>query len=281
MPALRDVACNETQCVALTAAGLVSLEPGLPPLPLVVPADAAVLRVDAGAWATLPSPPPPPLLDDPPPLAEQVASFTVAWNAGIAAHWRSRFQRIVLGPGGGVISWTRGAEGGGQLMRIGAGRAFARVSTVPSPVSYPAWLALHPTGTEAYLLAWPTPVLAAFDPVSVVPRWSVELGGAGHGLFVDPEGRWLLAEIGPGRTDRLVDWPLPAPDPTRDLADDAVLRTLPRPDATEVVVVDLAAHAIAFRANGAHRRWLALPGGRYLLATDREAVFFRPEDPPA
>ena len=145
-----------------------------------------------------------------------------------------------------------------------------------SPVSWPAWLALHPTGVEAYLVVWPGPVIRAFDPGTLEIRWTLAVEGAARGLFVDPGGRWLLLAVGTSETDRLLDWPIlpPSAEPGADPNRDEVLRLLPAPPSDEVVVVDLATHTVAARARGSYRRFLPLD--RPVLATDREVVFLTP-----
>lgn len=301
IPGLRDVACAEGGCVALAATGLVRLD------------DLSRVSADLSAWDTLrpgegggwgvegdceggrcaaplggdgvvgPSTPiasvAPALEDQSPPLAEDAKRYTAWWNAAIANRWRAGFRRVVVGPGDAVVSWSRGGEGVGQLVRSGARPSFARVPAPDAPVSYPAWLALHPTGTEGYLLPWPATTVTAFDPVALTTRWTAALGGAGVGLFVDAGGRWLLAEVGDGDVgDRWLDWPVPAlPDaPAADPFRDEVLRASPRPPATHTVVVDLSAHSVVARVPGRHRRFLGRPDGGWLLATDREVLLFPP-----
>lgn len=317
LPGLRDVACASPDAAASTPDACVALVPGglrairtaalheeSPPLPAPEGIRAFdTLGYKSGAWTvegacaearcaralTLdppalgePSPAPalPALTDEFGALDVEARAFTAVFNQGTRNRWRTGFSRLVVGPGGGLITWVRGSGGAGQLMRVGAGSTFVRVPAAESPVSYPAWLALHPTGAEVYLLPWPTTVLTAVDPMTLRTRWTVALEGAGRGLFLDESGRWLLAEVGSGTSETYVDWPIPRPaegplDPFRD----EVQRALPRPAAVEVVVIDVATKRVAVRAGGTFRRWLALADGRRLLATDREVVVFRP--PPA
>jgi hypothetical protein len=113
--------------------------------------------------------------------------------------------------------------------------------------------------------------------VSLATRWALPLEGAAHPLFIDAGGRLLLAGVGTSETERWTDWPLPdgrgaVADPARDES----LRAAERPSTDGVVVVDLDSGESIARARGTFRRWLALPDGRFLLATDREIVFFQP-----
>jgi len=222
-----------------------------------------------------PAAPAPTLEDDSPSLAQAAESFAVAWNAGIAAGWRSGFHRLIVGPGGGRITWIRGLDGAGQLVRAGAGSRTVRLGATTAAVSWPGWLALHPTGVEAYLIAWPSPLVRAFDPATLDLRWTLPVDGPARGLFVDPGGRWMLVAVGPGTTDRFVEWPLPVPSPSRELASDEVLRALDHPPADSTLVIDLATHTVVARAAGELRRFLPFPD-RPLLATDREIVYLTP-----
>ncbi|MFN7145791.1 MAG: hypothetical protein ACK4YP_18595, partial [Myxococcota bacterium] len=173
-------------------------------------------------------------------------------------------------------TWLRGLDGADQLVRTGAGSRTARLGAASSSVSYPAWLAMHPTGVEAYLVAWPAPVVRAFDPGTLEVRWTLPVDGAAQGLFVDAGGRWLVVGIGPATTERFADWPVLRPDPAAPLDPfrDEVLRALDRPPVDEVLVIDLAAQAVVARAKGVFRRFLPLQ--RPVLATDREVVFLVP-----
>lgn len=291
---LRDVACAPDGCLALTAAGLVKLDAGFARVVLPGtwdtlrwtgerfeiegPCDAgrcaAPLGADLAPATAAPVPATAPKVEDaPPPLVDQAKGWEGWWNLAISKGWRAGFRRVLIGPGGGLITWSRGGEGVGQLVRTGMPRTFVRIPVPASAVSWPAWLAMHPTGAEAYLMAWPSTALVALDPVTLQTRWSAPLDGAGAGLFVDPGGRWILAEVGDGRSDRFLDWPTLAldPAPADDPFRDEVLRDLPRPDARAVVVIDVAAQAVVARASGRYRRFLPRGDG-WVLATDREVV---------
>jgi len=291
-------------CFALTASGLVPLRDAFAPMSLPADVSAAVVTAEglaiadgtlmllgncpegpcarpltlepASVGAHVPQPALPPVTEADMSLADAAALFTDTHNRAVAAGWRTGFHRVVVAPGGALIVWTRGLDEAGQLSRTSPGRATVRLPSPRAAVSYPAWLAMHPTGSEAYLLPWPSSVLTAFDPVSLVTRWALPLEGAAHPLFIDAGGRLLLAGVGTSDTDRWTDWPLrdgrgAVADPARDES----LRAAERPSTDSVVVVDLDIGESIARARGAFRRWLALPDGRFLLATDREVVFFQ------
>jgi hypothetical protein len=298
-PGLRDVACSEAECRVLANGQLLRLQDGTPVG--LAPPTADTLRFD-GRWLAegkCPDTPercvwsvgdespvehsryttvPAPLDDGTARLEALAASFTPAWNRGLERGWRSGFSRLVVGPGGARITWIRGFDGAGQLVRSGAAARTARLGSATSPVSYPAWVAMHPTGIEAYLVTWPGTVVRGFDPGTLDIRWTLPLEGAAQGLFLDPGGRWLVLGVGPPNVDRLIDWPAPAPDPeaVHDPNRDEVLRAADRPPMDEVVVVDLATHTPAARAAGTFRRFLPLDVP--LLATDREVVRLHPGD---
>ena len=254
-------------------------------------------RVDPSATAEAPA-----LLDDALPLAEEVAGIA-ATHAAVRAHgWRTPFARSYVDPRGGLVRLVR-AMGGAELVRTnapnvvvagGAGEGRVRPTAVrvampEAAAAWPAWLLLHPSGQEAYLLAWPSRRVVALDPVALRPRWELPLEDAGHGLFLDASGRYLLIAEGPFDRDLWTDWPVlapasasgpggtPAPDPLRD----EVLRGLPQPPTEAVLVIDLAHGEQVMRLPGAHRRWSLLPDGRMVLATTQAVGFFTPEPPPA
>ena len=216
------------------------------------------------------------LEESPLPLFDFADAFTAAWNRGLREGWRGGFHRVVVGPGGGRITWLRGLDGAGQLVRAGSGSRTVRLGAATSAVSWPGWLAMHPTGAEAYLVAWPAAVVRGFDPTTLEVRWSLPMDGPAQGLFVDPGGRWLVVATGPEGTERFVDWPTPLPEPgaAADPARDEVLRRLDRPPIDTVLVIDLATQSVVARARGAYRRFLPLE--RPVLATDREVVFLVP-----
>jgi len=304
LPGLADVACAGSTCRALVDGALVALPEGTPVGSPGALMGADTLRASGDGWEVEgpcdagrctraldadgnPGAPAPvatvavALEETPLPLAEAGAAFVAAWNAGLARGWRSGFFRVIVGPGEGRITWLRGLEGAGQLVRAGAGSRTVRLGAASSAASYPAWLAVHPTGMEAYLVAWPAPVVRAFDPATLDVRWTLPVEGAAQGLFVDPGGRWLVVGTGTGTTERFADWPNPRPDPdaTLDPTRDEALRTAERPPMEAVLVIDLATRAVIGRAAGTFRRFLALD--RPVLATDREILFLDPGEIPS
>ncbi len=287
-----DAWCGPTGCTVLTPDGLVReggervrdvpagswtalerqdetwiLTGGTPDGPCVLP-----LADDGTAGTCTPIPPVVwPTLDDPPDIASQATRFRAQWNAAIAARGRLGFTTILATPDGGVIALARGGDGRGQLFRTGGMPKMVPVPTAPSPATLPTPFAMHPSGTEAYLLSWPSAVLRALDPFTLATRWTVSLEGAGQGLFVDPSGRHLLAATGPEDDSRFANWPVAWPAPEDPCCADALLRATPRPPQDHVVVVDLATHLVAARAPGRYLRWF--PGDTATwLVTDREVV---------
>lgn len=240
--------------------------------------DLGTLTLGAAEPAARPDPGEAPALVE---LASEVAALRDLHALRARAGWRAPFQRLLIAPDGVPVSLSRGAEGTGQLVRGGVPPRVARVSVSPSPSTFPGVLALNPQGHEAYLLAWPGAVLRAFDPLTLESRWTLSLDAPAQGLFVDPTGRFLVAETGPLVPDRFVDWPLPAVDPAPpfDPAADPLLRQQDRPPAARTVVVDLAARAILLDARGRLRRWLGDDPARYVLATDQELVIHTPRSP--
>lgn len=241
----------------------------------------AALPVGGDPGPCVPTPlPPVPTVESPPPIPEQLTRFRALWNAAIAAHGRLPFLPVLGTPEGGAIALARGGGGQGQLFRSGGVPRMVPVPTTSSPATWPAPFALHPSGTEAYLLSWPSPVLRAFDPFTLATRWTVSLEGAGQGLFVDGDGRHLLAATGPEVEDRWADWPLAWPPADAPCCSDAVVREAARPPQDHVVVVDLAAHHLVARAPGRYLRWFSDEGVAWLV-TDRELVRISVGAPPA
>lgn len=296
VPGLVDVACEASRCLLLTRAGLADLatRAPLPGLPVRawegLRVDGGALRVswtDPAAGGRLSAP----LTLDPPTLGEATPDPLPApgeWDvdASVAAQverlraletrvteagWRRPFTHLAL-TGGSPVAFLRASGGTAQLMRAGSPPATARFTTPEATASWPAPFALPPGGKELYVLPWPSGTLLAVDPLTLATRWTAPLGAAAHGLFLSPDGRWLVAAVGPGTTDRLVDWPLPALDPASPhdpLADEA-LRALDRPRAESVAVVDLAARRAFPAVPGQHRRWLTL--GAAAVPTEARAA---------
>ena len=57
-----------------------------------------------------------------------------------------------------------------------------------------------------------------------------------------------------------------------------LIRSLPRPPMTRVHVIDLKDHEEVAVLRGQYRRWLSLPDGRKLVASDQEVMFFKPTE---
>lgn len=205
--------------------------------------------------------------------ARDPVALREGWNRMREAGWRVPFALRVPTRDGGTLGYLRGA-GGSQAQLTRTGRS-ARMESWPAtrtPVSYPRWLAMHPTGAEAFLLTWPEPTLTALDPDSLEARWELHLRGPAHGLFVDATGRWLvLAEGGAVDAERLLDYDeAPAPWlPGRDPSEDAALRRSDRPASSSTVVVDLSGPRLAARLAGAYRGFARGPDGTVWLASDR------------
>lgn len=274
---ITDASCTADGCVVLvdgalrrhTGETIGALPAGACPTELVGGPDAWGPCPPAPAWT---------VEEDPPPVEQQVARFRVRWNAAIAGHTRLPFLTTLATPDGGVIALARGG-GQGQLFRSGGMPKMVPVPTSPSPSTWPAPLALHPSGTEAYLLPWPTPVVRAFDPFTLATRWTVSVEGAGQGLFVDPAGRFLLVAAGPGEEDRFADHPLLQPSDGAPWISDPMIWASPRPPYDHVAVIDVAAHTLAARAPGRYRRWFPFDKVAWIV-TDREVVRIPVGTPP-
>jgi len=143
------------------------------------------------------------------------------------------------------------------------------------PVTAEGWLCPLPSGLGAWFLLWPDPAVLEIDAVTLQVRATVALPGPAVGLFLDPGGRWLLlGRTGASGQDALQDWPArPLPvDPQRD----PLLSNWPFPPQEAVLVVDGERGEVATVAEGAFRAWIPLPGGVFLLATDRSLVRLEP-----
>lgn len=207
---------------------------------------------------------------------EPEAAWIDRWNQALKAGWRSGFDRIVVASGPATVELTGEMDGSAQLFRHGVDPAFAKVWLGNAAgMRFPANLAMHPTGVEAYLCAWPSPLVIAFDPLNLQRHWTLPLDGASQGLFVESSGRFLLVGTGSAGTEP---WSWTGPDATEneDPYRDEVLRRQSRPPISAVEVVDLQNHEVRVELKGRYRRWLSLEDGRKLVATDQELVFFQP-----
>ncbi len=203
------------------------------------------------------------------------------WNAAVAGGWRSPFAARVPSPRGGSMIFLPRPEP--RVMVTGAGARMMPLDLPDASVRYARAVALHPTGGEAYLLAWPQGDLLAFDPDRLTQRWAIPLRPAAHGLFVDGAGRLLiLEEGGTPDPDRLMDLGTDAPPQVAgDPASDLVLAVVDRPAAASTAVVDLAIPKLVWREDGRYLALVTLPDGDRLLATDRALVRLSPPAQPS
>lgn len=292
---LRALACDASTCLAITGTSLarVDLEPlaltAIAPLgqpgTLVTDEDGWALVHDCdGHWCRASLDPGTGALGADTPLAAPVPAFAsdsaalaTRWNAMIAKGWRSPFQTRLPSPGGGVVSYLRGLEpSSAQLMRTGPMPAIGPGPASTEPASYPGWLALHPTGREAYVLVWPGGELRAIDPARLTDHWRLALRPGAHGLFVDPGGRYLLAEqAGEVEHDRFVDFEVQTVGAGADPTGDAELALRSRPPGTETVAIDLARHETALTLDGAYVAWVPRGDAGFVVATRTTIALLR------
>ena len=295
---LRSLACDASICLAIdgTTLARVDLEP------LVLTAIGPLARTgsivsDGGWWlvhacgsgwcrasldpatgalgADAPLPPPTPA------FPADLSTLAARWNAMIAHGWRSPFQTRIPAPGGGVVSYLRGLPpSSAQLMRTGPAPAVAPAPTSSQPGTYPGWLALHPTGQEAYVLVWPDGDLRALDPARLEERWRLTLRRGAHGLFVDPGGRYLLAEqSGAVEHDRYVDFEVQTVGAGADPTGDPELALRARPPGAQTIAIDLARHETAIVLDGAYVAWIPRGNAGFVVATRGTIAVLRPADP--
>ena len=295
---LRSLACDESTCFAIDGTTLARVD--VEPLVLSVVAPLArigTLVSDQGGWwlvhacgtgwcrasldtatgalgAEAPLPPPVPA------FPSDLATLAARWNTMIANGWRSPFQTRLPAPGGGVVSYLRGlAPSSAQLMRTGTAPAVAPAPSSSEPGTYPGWLALHPTGQEAYVLVWPDGELRALDPARLEARWRLALRAGAHGLFVDPGGRYLLAEqSGAVEHDRYVDFDVQTIGAGADPTGDPELALRSRPPGAETIAVDLARHETALVLDGAYVAWVPRGDAGFIVATRTKIAALRPAD---
>jgi hypothetical protein len=292
---LRSLACDASTCLAIAGTSLARLD--LEPLALttIAPlAQAGTLLTDDNGWSLVhacdaqlcrasldpatgalgaDTPLPPPV----PAFPSDSTALATRWNTMIAKGWRSPFQTRLPSPGGGSVSYLRGLEpSSAQLMRTGSSPAIAPAPASDEPATYPGWLALHPTGREAYVLVWPGGDFRAIDPARLAEHWRLALRPGAHGLFVDPGGRYLLAEqAGAVAHDRLVDFAVYTVGAGADPTGDAELALRARPPGAETVAIDLARHETALTLDGAYVAWVPRDTSGFVVATRSTIALLR------
>lgn len=277
-PGLLDVACSaDGACTAEDASG-----------PWSFRADTPSVRTPAAGPAppgpALPAPPAVGVAPDELDQDGQAAMFASQLSEAVRDGACVGFYRLVVPPGDARVALLPG--NGSTLMRTGGGIKAVRLGIPEAQQPWPAALALHPTGRELYVLAWPDGVLRALDPVTLAPRWTLPLENPAYGLYIDGTGRYLVGQVMdmelvlPGDVaqpaaalDRLAPWPEPDGE-----CDDEALRGRDAPPATGTVVVDLATRSVAAAVPGRLRRTLVVPGPGLLVATS-EALQYIPTTP--
>lgn len=274
---LLDVACTpDGACEALDGAGHWSF--------------AAATPGERTPWSgigDLPDVYAPPATSEPGPgeldQDRQAEMFARQLSAATRDSGRIGFYRLVVAPDGGRIALIPG--NGATLMHTGHGIKAVRLGLQDAQQPWPATLALHPTGRELYILAWPDGVLRALAPETFEPHWTLALEAPAHGLYIDGTGRYLLGQLTDLDADapeggdrpaaslnRLAPWPEPD-----GATDDAVLRERDAPPATGTFVIDLGTKSVAAALPGRLRRSIGLTGG--LLVATSEALQFIPTPP--
>ena len=176
VPGLQSVACASQTCTLYAADG--------------------VYKVNVEGMTLKPTDEPPRPPEDVWPARVASSSLAEDWNARTKNNWRSPFQATIPSPDGGVFKLHRSATPGtSRIARIGGHVMTARQGLDPDSPAYPWTLALHPTGTEAYHIAWSNPDVIAFNTRTLETSWRIRLSGPAVGLFVSADGRYLVAEI--------------------------------------------------------------------------------------
>jgi hypothetical protein len=217
------------------------------------------------------------------PVETENLNLNEAWNASIANRWRSPFQAAVPAPGGGFLRAQRGAmPGTSRVVRLGGSVITARTSLDPGQPGYPNTLALHPTGGEAYHIVWPNPDLIAFDAHSLKTTWRIQLDGPAVGLFVSPDGRYLVAELDGEAPDfQLLDYeparriPPAGVDPTADPA----LLWLNRPPAKRTVFIDLKLGDVVATLPGPMVSFVRIDGSTTVVASSGAVAMLQSSSP--
>ncbi|MCB9781094.1 MAG: hypothetical protein H6742_21180 [Alphaproteobacteria bacterium] len=293
---LRGVACGADGCSVLVGDRLHDLDPKTLALGEergVAPADARLVEGPGGpvllhpcaaesGWCTVgvgPAATPAPLVVEEQALPRSPQEVGVLWNTRHARGWRVPFLERSPSPTGGLLFLLRSAPS--RLMRTGGAIKATELETTAPLFPWLPSVALHPTGTEAFVLPWPGGTLTGVDVRRMAPRWTLPLGPAAHGLFVDESGRLLVAEEA-GAQDGSTAHPDGARravpgldiDPTGDLA--LALGRGDRPDAARTVVVDLSVPRLVWRESGRYLSLVSLGDHRWLLATEQALVLLAP-----
>ena len=249
---LRGLSCTDGVCTLVTGAGSQVIDP--------VTLERGELVIGAPPEATKVT------------LSEGRRDIGARWNRQISAGWRSPFQEYVPTPTNGRLSYMRSLQSdSARLMRIGGKLRAQPAPHAKSPVAYRRWLALHPSGQQAYLAPWPHTEIIAVDPDRLLTGWRLDLEAPTLGLFVDATGQYLVGETG-GSTDldRLLDFsgdPIAVPDGV-DPAGDPHLAEIPRPVSTHTVVIYLTQQTLVARLPGTYMRWVPVKG-HVLIATTK------------
>jgi hypothetical protein len=204
----------------------------------------------------------------------QAAMFARQFSPAAKAGGRVGFYRLVIARDGGRVALMPG--NGGTLLHTGRGIQAVRLGLQDVAQPWPATLALHPSGQELYVVAWPDGTVRALDPLTLAPHWTLPLGAPAFGLYVDPTGRYLLGQLASleegdedisASLNRMDFWA--EPDGS---VDDEALRSRESPPAKATFVVDLAGRTVAAALPGRLRRSLTVGDG--LLIVTSEAVQF-------
>jgi hypothetical protein len=298
---LVDAVCypGELRCLVLDATGLAELAPdGAEPVRLAnIVGDADGLTLFDGAPAvTLPCPDMGRCVQSLSaagaevhglPMAEpsvapaseldqdgQAAMFARQFSPAAKSGGRVGFYRLVIAPDGGRLALLPG--NGATLLHTGHGIQAVRLGVQDVAQPWPATLALHPSGQELYVMAWPDGTVRAMDPLTLAPHWTLPLGAPAFGLYIDPTGRYLVGQLASleeddadisAALDRMDSWA--EPDGS---ADDEVLRNRELPPTNATFVLDIADRTVAAALPGRLRRVVNVPDG--LLIATTEAVQF-------
>jgi hypothetical protein len=172
--------------------------------------------------------------------------------------------------------------GTSRVVRLGGSVITARTSLDPGQPGYPNTLALHPTGGEAYHIVWPNPDLIAFDAHSLKTTWRIQLDGPAVGLFVSPDGRYLVAELDGEAPDfQLLDYeparriPPAGVDPTADPA----LLWLNRPPAKRTVFIDLKLGDVVATLPGPMVSFVRIDGSTTVVASSGAVAILQSSSP--